>query len=225
MSSRKFLTHHEVSLLLQAVLAGRHPERDACMILLAFLHGLRVSELLSLRLSDLELVSRKLCVRRLKNGFSTVHPLLAEEVKCLRDWLKAREIIKSPTAEEEGNWLFISRSGRPLTRQRFYDLLAEAGRKAGLAVAVHPHMLRHGCGYALADNGIDTRLIQDYLGHRNIRHTVIYTASNSARFERVWNRSKRGKKQLFDPNCKPSFLYTKILKNPHPTDNRFLIII
>ena len=86
MSTRKFLTHHEVSLLLQAVVTSRHPERDTCMILLAFLHGLRVSELLSLRLADLELVSRKLCVRRLKNGFSTVHPLLAEEVKCLRSW-------------------------------------------------------------------------------------------------------------------------------------------
>ncbi|CAD6176982.1 type 1 fimbriae regulatory protein [Escherichia coli] len=211
MSSRKFLTHHEVSQLLRAVLTGRHPERDACMILLAFLHGLRVSELLSLRLSDLELVSRKLCVRRLKNGFSTVHPLLTEEVKCLRTWLKARETITHPATEEVENWLFISRSGRPLTRQRFYDLLSRVGRKAGLTVSVHPHMLRHGCGYALADNGIDTRLIQDYLGHRNIRHTVIYTASNSARFERVWNRPGKGKKQHFDPNCKPSALHRKIL--------------
>ena len=165
MSSRKFLTHHEVSLLSRAVLKGRHPERDACMILHAFIHGLRVSEMLSLRLADLELESRKLCVRRLKNGFSTVHPLLTEEVQCIRNWLKARETIKLPAAEEERDWLFISRSGPPLTRQRFYNLLAEAGRNAGLAVAVHPHMLRHGCGYALADNGIDTRLIQDYLGH------------------------------------------------------------
>ncbi|HHZ8738777.1 TPA: tyrosine-type DNA invertase [Escherichia coli] len=222
MSSRKFLTHHEVSLLLQAVLKGRHPERDACMILLAFIHGLRVSEMLSLRLADLELVSRKLCVRRLKNGFSTVHPLLAEEVTCLRSWLTARETIKSPAAEEEGDWLFISRSGRPLTRQRFYDLLADAGRKAGLAVSVHPHMLRHGCGYALADNGIDTRLIQDYLGHRNIRHTVIYTASNSARFDRVWNRSKKGKKQLFDPNCQLPVLHLQILKNVCHADNNSL---
>lgn len=204
MSSRKFLTRHEVSLLLQAVLRGRHPERDACMILLAFLHGLRVSELLTLRIADLELVSRKIFIRRLKNGFSTVHPLLEAEVKSLKGWLGVRKTLKCPAAEEREDWLFISRSGRPLTRQRFYDLLAEAGRKAELAVTVHPHMLRHGCGYALADNGIDTRLIQDYLGHRNIRHTVIYTASNSARFERVWTDPKRGKKQLFDPNCKPA---------------------
>ncbi|MCZ5273508.1 tyrosine-type DNA invertase [Escherichia coli] len=218
MSSRKFLTHHEVSLLLRAVLKGRHPERDACMILLAFIHGLRVSEMLSLRLADLELESRKLCVRRLKNGFSTVHPLLTEEVQCIKNWLKARETIKLPAAEERG-WLFISRSGRPLTRQRFYNLLAEAGRNAGLAVAVHPHMLRHGCGYALADNGIDTRLIQDYLGHRNIRHTVIYTASNSARFERLWKPSKRAKKQLFDPNCKLPVLMLQMLKKTGYANN------
>ncbi|MWP21595.1 tyrosine-type recombinase/integrase, partial [Escherichia coli] len=59
MSSRKFLTHHDVSLLLQATLSSRNPERDSCMILLAYIHGLRVSELLSLRLTDLELVSQK----------------------------------------------------------------------------------------------------------------------------------------------------------------------
>ncbi|EBF6500580.1 pilus assembly protein, partial [Salmonella enterica subsp. enterica serovar Typhimurium] len=163
--------------------------------------------------------SRKLCVRRLKNGFSTVHPLLTEEVQCIRNWLKARETIKLPAAEEERDWLFISRSGRPLTRQRFYNLLAEAGRNAGLAVAVHPHMLRHGCGYALADNGIDTRLIQDYLGHRNIRHTVIYTASNSARFERLWKPSKRAKKQLFDPNCKLPVLMLQMLKKTGYANN------
>lgn len=203
MSSRKYLTHHEVSLLLQVSLASRHPERDTCMILLAYIHGLRVSELLSLRLADLELVSAKLRVQRLKNGFSTIHPLLPEEVTSLKKWLVARETIISPIAEENEDWLFISRSGRPLTRQRFYDILTEAGRKAKLAVSVHPHMLRHGCGYALADNGIDTRLIQDYLGHRNIRHTVVYTASNAARFEQLWERSKKRKKQLFDPNCKP----------------------
>jgi type 1 fimbriae regulatory protein FimB len=60
------------------------------------------------------------------------------------------------------------------------------GELAGLAVAVHPHMLRHACSFALADQGADTRLIQDYLCHRNIQHTVRYTASNPARFERLW---------------------------------------
>ncbi|MCM4604482.1 tyrosine-type recombinase/integrase, partial [Escherichia coli] len=61
-------------------------------------------------------------------------------------------------------------------------------RKPG---AVHPHMLRHACGFALADNGVDTRLLQDYLGHRNIQHTVRYTASNAARFKGVWKKKPR----------------------------------
>jgi type 1 fimbriae regulatory protein FimB len=60
------------------------------------------------------------------------------------------------------------------------------GEQAGLALPAHPHQLRHACGFALADQGADTRLIQDYLGHRDIRHTVIYTATNPARFERLW---------------------------------------
>ncbi|ECZ4168724.1 tyrosine-type recombinase/integrase, partial [Salmonella enterica] len=55
-----------------------------------------------------------------------------------------------------------------------------------ISVNIHPHMLRHACGYALANQGMDTRLIQDYLGHRNIRHTVLYTASNVERFRKVW---------------------------------------
>ena len=59
-------------------------------------------------------------------------------------------------------------------------------QRAGLPLPAYPHLLRHACGYALADQGADTRLIQDYLGHRNIQHTVRYTAANPARFERLW---------------------------------------
>ncbi|ECH5906058.1 tyrosine-type recombinase/integrase, partial [Salmonella enterica] len=59
-------------------------------------------------------------------------------------------------------------------------------QQSGLGLAIHPHMLRHACGYALANQGLDTRLIQDYLGHRNISHTVRYTASNPDRFKKVW---------------------------------------
>lgn len=65
-------------------------------------------------------------------------------------------------------------------------LIRRYGEIAGLDLAAHPHMLRHACGFALADQGADTRLIQDYLGHRNIQHTVRYTATNPARFERLW---------------------------------------
>ncbi|EBR0846418.1 tyrosine-type recombinase/integrase [Salmonella enterica] len=190
MKKRKYLTHHEVSRLLSAARCSGHSVRNSCMVLMAYLHGLRISELLSLRISDMELTERKLYVRRLKNGFSTVHPLLKAEVKIIREWLGVRESMLCRTGED-CDWLFISRTGRPLSRQQFYNILVAAGKTAELNVPVHPHMLRHACGYSLADNGADTRLIQDYLGHRNIRHTVVYTASNSGRFRGLWKRHRK----------------------------------
>ena len=102
-------------------------------------------------------------------------------------WLKQRKLIENGV---EGDWLFLSRKRRPISRQHFFfSIIREAGRRAGLVVKAHPHMLRHACGFALADNGVDTRLLQDYLGHRNIQHTVRYTASNAARFKGVWKKS------------------------------------
>lgn len=79
-------------------------------------------------------------------------------------------------------------SGAGLTRQRAWQVIKCLGERAGIEVSLHPHMLRHACGFALADRGVDTRLIQDYLGHRNIRHTVIYTASNVERFRNIWSK-------------------------------------
>ncbi|EBW1603214.1 tyrosine-type recombinase/integrase [Salmonella enterica subsp. enterica] len=199
MQKRKFLTPEEVSLLLDAALNGANPERNHCLILMAFLHGFRASEVLRLRLSDIDLHGRRIHVSRLKNSFSTVHPLIPREIRSLRAWLRVRKKI----ADTGNDWLFISRSGRPLSRQQFYYLLADTCKKTELSVCAHPHMLRHACGYALADNGADTRLIQDYLGHRNIRHTVIYTASNAARFGGVWRKKRGGQGQQNDPKCKP----------------------
>ncbi|EBJ9992370.1 tyrosine-type recombinase/integrase, partial [Salmonella enterica] len=171
MSERKYLTQNEVSAIVNAASQRKYAERDCCLIMLAYFHGFRVSELLSLRLSDVNLSAGSLYVRRLKNGFSTIHPLQASEVKVIRSWLAVRKtwLCRKPP---ENHWLFISRAGNPLSRQYFYAVLRQAGEDAGLSLRAHPHMLRHACGYALADNGVDTRLIQDYLGHRNIRHTV-----------------------------------------------------
>ncbi|EKI4283945.1 tyrosine-type recombinase/integrase [Escherichia coli] len=198
MKNRKYLTHYEVNQLLLASRQGPNPVRNTCMIMFAYLHGLRASELISLRLSDIESGAKSICIKRLKNGFSTVHPIHTEELKILHEWL----LIRTKWIEArrlESDYLFISTMGKNISRQQFYNILSSTGKQAGLSIAVHPHMLRHACGYALADNGIDTRLIQDYLGHRNIRHTVIYTASNSARFARLWKKQKKEKKQLFWP--------------------------
>ncbi len=189
-SLRNYLTSTEVEALLSGVLDGNNPERNHCMLMTAFFHGMRASELLDIRLSDLDLKGRVLYIRRLKNGFSTQHPLLTKEVQHLRRWLRIRARQRYA---DESDYLFISREGLPLTRQQFYNIMRQSGERANLSLSVHPHMLRHACGYALADAGIDTRLIQDYLGHRNIRHTVLYTASNSARFEGIWSTKRRKK--------------------------------
>lgn len=151
------------------------------MIMMCFYHGLRISELLGLTVQDIDLASGRVFIRRLKNGFSTVHPLQPDEHRILTLWLSRR-----PSSEK--GWLFPNAKGKHLTRQYMYKQLRHYGLQAGLAVRVHPHMLRHACGYELAEQGMDTRLIQDYLGHRNIRHTVHYTAGNSARFAKTWKK-------------------------------------
>ncbi|SCC68701.1 tyrosine-type DNA invertase [Kosakonia oryziphila] len=197
MTQRKHLTQSEVERLLMSAKEGRNPERDYCLVYMSFVHGFRVSETCQLRLSDIDLQERSLFIRRMKNGLNTNHPLLDNEIRAIRAWLRIRESM--PGAD--GEWLFLSRQGKALTRQRVHQLISQLGVAAGIPVPSHPHMLRHACGFALADRGVDTRLIQDYLGHKNIRHTVHYTASNSERFEGVWQGKIKTKKGQIGPNC------------------------
>ena len=194
---RKYLTQNEVERLLACAGEGSQGERNYCLVYMSFLHGFRVSEACQLRLSDLDLQEGCLYIRRLKQGFSTTHPLLGNEVRAIKRWLKVRKAM----AGADSDWLFLSVRGGPLTRQRVYQLIQGLGERAGISVCSHPHMLRHACGFALADRGVDTRLIQDYLGHRNIRHTVRYTASNAGRFDGVWRLKSKRKKLHLGPNC------------------------
>lgn len=197
MKQRKHLTQTEVESLLACARKSKNPERDYCLVYMSFIHGFRVSEVCQLRLSDMDLRAKSLYIRRMKNGFSTNHPLLDNEIKAIRAWLKVRETKLGA----ESDWLFLSRQGSQLTRQRVYQLISQFGVQANISVTSHPHMLRHACGFALADRGIDTRLIQDYLGHRNIRHTVRYTASNAERFEGVWQGKIKQRGRQIGPNC------------------------
>lgn len=196
-STRRYLTQSEVGLLLEAARTGAHAERDYCLIYMSFIHGFRVSEARYLRLSNIDLKEGTLYIHRLKQGFSTTHPMLRDEIRAVKAWLRVRATM----AGAESDWLFLSRNGVPLSRQRIYTLIQRLGKRAGLSLCSHPHMLRHACGFALADRGVDTRLIQDYLGHRNIRHTVRYTASNAERFEGVWRSKNKRKKLHLGPNC------------------------
>jgi type 1 fimbriae regulatory protein FimB len=185
---RKHLTRGEVGRLLLQAAAGRAPERDTCLIWMGFIHGCRVSELTGLRLADLDMDDGCLYISRLKNGLSTTHPLETTEKSLLQRWLEKRQSCRNL---DDQDWLFLSQKGYRLSRQRIFRMLREYGRRAGLDVEAHPHMLRHACGYALADNGADTRVIQDYLGHRNIQHTVLYTAANAGRFRYLWEEKSR----------------------------------
>jgi type 1 fimbriae regulatory protein FimB len=151
------------------------------MALLAYRHGLRVSELVDMRMVDVDLDTGRLFVRRCKGSLSTSQPLEGDEIRALRAWLRQR--INAPCCNSP--LLFLSERG-PMTRQAVNHLVRVIGRRASIAVHVHPHMLRHSCWYAFANKGCDTRLIQDYLGHRNIRHTQLYTRTAAVRFEDLW---------------------------------------
>jgi type 1 fimbriae regulatory protein FimB/type 1 fimbriae regulatory protein FimE len=85
-------------------------------------------------------------------------------------------------------FVFTSERGAPFTTAGFARMMERAGEAANLQLKIHPHMLRHGCGYALANAGHDTRALQAYLGHRNIQHTVRYTELAPDRFKDFWKR-------------------------------------
>jgi type 1 fimbriae regulatory protein FimB len=180
-AGRSHLTGLEVGKLMAATRGSRNEARDRCLLLLMFRHGLRVSEACRLKLEQVDTKGKVLHIVRLKHGLSTTQPLRGDELKAIGAWLKQRARMK-PT----GKTFFVSEQRKSLHRSTVNFALKAYSQAAALPFSAHPHMLRHACGFALADQGADTRLIQDYLGHRNIQHTVRYTAANPARFDKLW---------------------------------------
>ncbi len=178
---KNFLTESEMRKFLQATKKSRHSVRDYCMMMLTYRHGLRVSELVAIRLKDIDFNIGRIFVQRVKGSLSTHQPIDGDELRAIRAWLRERETF--PNADS--NYLFLSERG-PLTRQAINYLVRQIGKRAKLAFDVNPHMLRHSTGFYLANRGYDTRLIQDYLGHKNITHTVRYTRTAASRFEDLW---------------------------------------
>jgi type 1 fimbriae regulatory protein FimB/type 1 fimbriae regulatory protein FimE len=176
--SREYLTGAEVERLLAATKRKRWGHRDGTMILVAYRHGLRASELTDLRWDQIDFTTATLHVRRVKQGSPSTHPILGDEMRALRRLQREQE-PKSP-------FVFTSERGAPFTTAGFARMVERAGAEAGFGFKAHPHMLRHACGFALAAKGHDTRALQAYLGHKNIQHTVRYTELSPTRFKGFW---------------------------------------
>jgi len=176
--TREYLTEAEVERLMKAATGNRWGHRDATMILVAYRHGLRVSELTDLRWDQVDFRTATLHVRRAKQGTPSTHPIVGDELRALRR-LQREQDPKSP-------FVFTSERGAPFSSAGFARMIERAGVEAKFGFKPHPHMLRHACGYALANRGHDTRALQAYLGHKNIQHTVRYTELSPTRFKNFW---------------------------------------
>ena len=175
--TREHLTKDEVERMIEAAKDNRHSHRDALMILLTFRHGLRAAEVCDLRWEQVDFKTATLHVRRVKNGTPATHPLTGREMRALR---------KHQRNSEQSPFVFVSERGAPLTAPGFSRMVERAAIAAKLGVKAHAHMLRHACGFKLANDGVDTRSLQAYLGHRNIQNTTRYTALAQDRFKGFW---------------------------------------
>jgi len=175
---REYLTPREVQLLMElAGKRGRYGHRDATMILIAYRHGLRASEVCALRWDQIDFSRGLLHVRRLKNGTPSVHPIGGTELRALRRLMRE---------EPQSRHVFNTERRAPMSPAGFRKMVARTGETGKFPFPLHPHMLRHACGYKLANDGQDTRAVQHYLGHKNIQHTVRYTELSPERFKSFW---------------------------------------
>lgn len=174
---RQYLTEDEVERLIRAAAQHDAGARDALMILMAYRHGLRVSELVALQWGQIDLDAARIRILRLKGSEGSVHPLGGREVRSLRKLRRAQ-----PAG---ARFVFVTNRGGPMTRNAFFKLLARAGAAIGMT-DVHPHLLRHGAGFKLVNDGLDTLSLAAYLGHRNVQNTARYTKMNATRFDNLW---------------------------------------
>jgi integrase len=176
--TREYLTEAEIEKLMKSAKDNRYGHRDANMILVAYRHGFRASELVDLRWDQIDFDTATMAVRRAKRGAPATHPIRGDESRALRKLQRDQE--------PKSSFVFTSERGSPFTTAGFARMLERAGEAAGFKFKAHPHMLRHACGFALANKGHDTRTLQAYLGHRNIQHTVRYTELAPDRFKDFW---------------------------------------
>jgi type 1 fimbriae regulatory protein FimB/type 1 fimbriae regulatory protein FimE len=177
---REYLTEAEIEKLLAAAGKSRNPTRDKLLVLMAYRHALRVSELVAIQVEQLDLKAATIHIVRAKNGTPGIHSLDGDELRLIRKLMKEDNIVSG--------FLFLSERGAPLSIDGAQKLVERLGETAGFAFPIHVHMLRHSAGYALAGRGIDTRTLQAFMGHRSISNTVIYTTIADRRVRTIWQR-------------------------------------
>jgi integrase len=177
--NRDYLTEAEVERLMEAAKDNRYGHRDATMILVTYRHGFRAKEVCDLEWSAIDFASAEMHIRRAKNGKPAVHPIRGDELRALRRLQREQE--------PKSSFVFTTERGGPMAPDSLGKLVKRLGNGSELfGFSIHPHMLRHGCGFALANAGHDARLIQDWLGHRSISNTVRYTELSATKFKNVW---------------------------------------
>ena len=172
---REYLTEREIDRLTEAAKCNRWGHRDGTAILLAYRHGLRASE------RTTSTSARQNCMYGgLKAARQAFIRLRGKELRALR------RLLREMPDGQRATYLFVSERMAPLSVAGYQRMVGRAGKAAGFGFLVHSHMLRHSTGYKLANDGHDTRAIQDYLGHRSIGSTVRYTALAPDRFKHFW---------------------------------------
>jgi type 1 fimbriae regulatory protein FimB len=168
----KALTPEEIIKVLK--IAGNESARNHAMILLAYKHGMRASEVCNLKLSDIDLKAGEIVIRRLKGSLKTTQPItdlpgqpLLSEKRALRAWLAER---KDPS-----EYVFTSQKGGKLDRTAFFRVFQDVAERAGLpADKRHPHCLKHSLGFALVGANVNLAVVRQALGHKSIASTARY---------------------------------------------------
>jgi integrase len=160
---REYLSPSELDKLIAAAKCSLSGDRNSTMVLVAFRHGLRASELVGLRWKQIDLKAGLLYVRRAKQGIPGTHPIFGDELRALR------------RLRREQAFVFVSDRGKPFTPAGFAKIVERAGDVAKLGFKVHPAMLRHSCGFKLASEGRESSEVQTFLGHKYKQSAAQYT--------------------------------------------------
>lgn len=168
--------------------------RNKAMVELTYASGLRVSELIDLKISDLHMQMGFIKVFG-KGSKERIVPVNSEAIKIIQEYL---ENIRPKFANiKSKDYLFLNQHGYPLTRQSFFLMIKDKAKKVGITKDISPHKLRHSFASHLLERGLDLRLIQEMLGHEDISTTEIYTHINNAKLKEIYlNAHPRAKKDV-----------------------------